>query len=84
MSEMGTQNDGAGTLSEEPQQKTCPFLGEACIEDGCALWIESRRQDPRLGTVVTFYQCALKAQPIFMIQSPQQHSGGFPHLGGRG
>lgn len=61
----------------------CPLLRSKCIEKRCVFWTLTQGRDPRLGTPVQQYQCALTLQPVIMLAQPPSSSGGrVPFLGG--
>jgi len=61
---------------EKMVEPICPLLRSKCIEKRCAFWTLTQGRDPRLGTPVQQYQCALTLQPVIMLAQPPSSGGG--------
>ena len=60
-----------GKQEEEPKQKrTCPLLGEPCIEDKCAWYMRIQHQQLGLGKIIG--TCALVALVLISSTPPRQ------------
>lgn len=59
------------------KEKLCPLLRKPCLESGCTFWIYIRGQHPQTGQPVDQPDCAIRWQPILLIEnSAQQRATG--------
>lgn len=58
-----------------PQTKLCPFIGDACLEHGCAMYFQVHGTNPNTGQPVSEWQCAFTLLPLLLIENSQQQRG---------